>query len=452
MKNRVLSIITCLTLCFCLLPVLTQTASAAEAVGYVEYSWDEATSTLSLETKTVMEYTEVTAETTTWEDGTWYVVKDNVTINSRVTVNGSVNLILADGCSLSTNGITVEPGNTLTIYGQSHSTGRLSSVATDNFYAGIGGGKVGSSCGTVVIHGGVVMAQGGPSTAAGIGGAGAGASYSSTKPAGNGGDVTIYNGTVTAVGTYYSMGNSSGAGIGGGGGYGHHFLSSGNGGTVKIYGGVVTATSSHNIGSGIGGGGCTYVSNNGNTYGGDGGTVTIAGGVVTVAGYSDGIGRGEGGNSDDSFTASNCIVYENGTNKIYPAPNSDTCTLTGDYTIPEGMHLNIKDGEILTIPGGVTLTNNGTLTIQSGECLVGAGTLTGSGAFARAVNINEISVPSDLIYNGTEQPLNVTYPTDSITALGRTFYPFGTPTPTTSITFDGDHSKKRRHIYGYRRQ
>ena len=436
MKNRILSIITCLTLCLCLLPVLTQTASATVGVSYVEYSWNEATSTLSSETKAVTEYTAVTAETTTWEDGRWYVVKDNVTINSRVTVNGSANLILADGCSLSTNGITVEPGNTLTIYGQSQGAGRLSSVATDNFCAGIGGGKVGGACGTVVIHGGVVMAQGGPYTAAGIGGAGAGAAYDSRKPAGNGGDVTIYNGTVTAVGTYYSMADSSGAGIGGGGGHGLYQNRAGNGGTVKIYGGVVTATSSRNIGSGIGGGGCTRVNNQGTTFGGDGGTVTIAGGVVTVAGCSDGIGRGEGSNRDGSFTASNCIVYENGTNKIYPAPHSGTCTLTGDYTIPEGMHLNIKDGEILTIPGGVTLTNNGTLTIHSAACLRGEGTLNGNGVFARAVNINDISVPSGLTYNGTEQPLTVTYPTDSITVLGRTFYPFGTPTPTTSITFD----------------
>ena len=91
MKNRVLSIITCLTLCLCLLPVLTQTACAEEAVSYVEYSWNEAASTLSSEPKTVTEYTAVTAETTTWEDGRWYVVKDNVTINSRVTVNGSAN-------------------------------------------------------------------------------------------------------------------------------------------------------------------------------------------------------------------------------------------------------------------------------------------------------------------------------------------------------------------------
>ena len=43
----------------------------------------------------------------TWNGG-WYVVNSNVTISSCITVSGSVNLILADGYTLTASqGITV---------------------------------------------------------------------------------------------------------------------------------------------------------------------------------------------------------------------------------------------------------------------------------------------------------------------------------------------------------
>ena len=70
------------------------------------------------QTKTLTEsYTTVDSNTpTTWSDG-WYVAQSDITIGSRVTVSGDVNLILADGCNLTVNGgIGVEDPNSLTIY------------------------------------------------------------------------------------------------------------------------------------------------------------------------------------------------------------------------------------------------------------------------------------------------------------------------------------------------
>ena len=65
---------------------------------------------------------------TEWKSG-WYVVNGDVTINNQIHVDGSVRLILADGCKpTAKNGITVFRNNTLTIYGQSKGTGQLEST------------------------------------------------------------------------------------------------------------------------------------------------------------------------------------------------------------------------------------------------------------------------------------------------------------------------------------
>lgn len=94
-----------------LMPGLAVTASAADAVSYIEYSWDSDASMLNFTEKSTEAYTVVTDSTTAWNTGT-YVATGSVTINSRVTVSGSVNLILTDGCDLTVNGgINVNQGN-----------------------------------------------------------------------------------------------------------------------------------------------------------------------------------------------------------------------------------------------------------------------------------------------------------------------------------------------------
>ena len=100
-----------------------------------------------------------------------------------------------------------------------------SSIASGKGNSGIGGGT-GSPGGTVSILGGTIYATGIE------GGAGIGGGYGAA-----GGTVLISNATVVA------QGGASGAGIGGGGTiYGMNRGNGGNGGNITIYGGHVTAT------------------------------------------------------------------------------------------------------------------------------------------------------------------------------------------------------------------
>ena len=216
-------------------------------------------------------------DTKKWVDGKTYIANGTVTIDSRVKVTGTVNLILLDGASLTINGgIAVKPGNTLNIYAgnttSSISGSGVLTAAAGRWNAGIGSGSSDwGETATVNIHGGSITATGGEN------GAGIGGRYV--------GIVNIYDGSVTA------NGGDDGAGIGGG------YCEPG--GTVTIYGGTVTATGGER-GAGIGGGML-----------GSGGTVSIYGGTVTASGgnkpdwanYSDSMGIGKGCTDDSSITA-----------------------------------------------------------------------------------------------------------------------------------------------------
>ncbi len=213
------------------------TVPEKSAVSYIDANGEEK--------QTGTDYNNVRATIVKWgtvDTETWWVVDEDVTIAERIAVNGTVNLILCDGATLTANkGITFASNEySLTVYGQTKGTGALV-AAGGSGQAGIGGGDhdddVGS-VGTVTINGGTVTATGGEN-AAGIGGG--------IETDGRG--VTINGGTVTATG------GNKGAGIGGGVG--------GAGGMVTIKGGTVTATGGSNA-AGIGGG-----------NEGSGGTVTI---------------------------------------------------------------------------------------------------------------------------------------------------------------------------------
>ncbi len=186
---------------------------AADAVPY--QAWDESSGTVKAATP-CMDY-ETISDQNAWGTAgqeTWYVLKEDKTYSSRITVKGTVNLILCDGATLTAGGgIAVTAGNTLNIYGQSGGTGAL--VATGgNENAGIGGN---GANGTVNIHGGTVTATGGK-YAAGIGGG----------RKGNCGIICIYGGSINATG-------ASGIGTG-------CDCSSDAGSKVIIYGGEITAT------------------------------------------------------------------------------------------------------------------------------------------------------------------------------------------------------------------
>ena len=126
MRRRMLTLCMALALCLTLLP-----APAAAVTGtYCAYTWDG--STLNCSEPTIPENAIEIPDGysgDSWGTGSdsWYVVTgSDVTISGRVTVNGSVHLILTDGCSLTvTGGIQVAAGNSLTIYGQRGDTGSL---------------------------------------------------------------------------------------------------------------------------------------------------------------------------------------------------------------------------------------------------------------------------------------------------------------------------------------
>ena len=116
-------------------------------------------------------YSVVTKDTLALYSG-WYVVKDSVTISQRATVNGNVNLVLADDSKLNVKkGITVNIGGTrkLTIWAQSTGDNQGQMIAKDvpEEHAAIGGG-IDRPSAPIIIHGGNIDVKGGKN-AAGIG-------------------------------------------------------------------------------------------------------------------------------------------------------------------------------------------------------------------------------------------------------------------------------------------
>ena len=94
--------------------------------------------------QTVDNVTVVDSSMTEWQGG-WYVVKDNIAIENRVTVKGDVHLILADDAKLTANrGVQVPYPKDLTIYGQSAGSGELEATATgeSNIYCAAIGGSI----------------------------------------------------------------------------------------------------------------------------------------------------------------------------------------------------------------------------------------------------------------------------------------------------------------------
>ena len=318
---------------------------------------------------------------TTWGEGSsdinpkWYVVKEAVTINDRITVTGNVHLILADKAILTAKkGIDVSDGNSLTIYAQTdmltESTGKIVAESYD-YNAGIGGSK-NKDGGTITITGGDVTAS--SKFGAGIGGG----------SDGTGGSIKITGGTVTA------NSKDSGAGIGGG--------SYAAGGNIEITGGDVSATSLS--GAGIGGG-----------RGGAGGSIKITGGKVYASSAPNagaGIGAGEGGAAgsfstgpdgkatikanrgiSDTSNEENWkgIIFQKNRGKVYGEQE-----LSYDFDIGGGHILEIPSGGKLTIPqrktlglnhgtkleNNGTLENNGKIKKRKGSEIIGNG-ITGSG-------------------------------------------------------------------------
>ncbi len=141
------------------------------------------------------EYSPMEDSYTVMQGGTYYVGRDTV-LSRRVSAEGSVNLILGDGCKLTADkGIGVMKPNALSIFCQKDGTGTLEAKSEDN-YAAIGGDWVkdvvineDSASGIIRIYGGSVKATGGLNAAA-IGGG-----YNNITT----GDIHIHGGRIDAL-------------------------------------------------------------------------------------------------------------------------------------------------------------------------------------------------------------------------------------------------------------
>lgn len=314
--RKVLSIVICFALIIAYVPMLSLSAFATEGISYIDANGNERVYT--------GEYTEITAESKTLESG-WYIVNKNITMeapanySSNLIVSGDVHLILCDGSTLTLNSkFEVGTGNSLTIYGQTDSTGTL------NANTGIGAVRTG----TIIINGGIINATGpsGPmNSTGGTGSAGIGAVYKATynnstvQDYGYAGTIVINGGTVIATGG----GGAAGIGMSATSRYT-------SGATVTINGGTVVATGNKS-GAGIGGG----------TYNGAM-TITITGGSVSAKGGENAPGIGSGSNGDACS-----VVISGGNVKAY----SVTQRLTiGNGSWAEGNPtLKNADGENISL-------------------------------------------------------------------------------------------------------
>ncbi len=168
---------------------------------------------------------------TTWNEG-WYVVDSNVQLSSRISVSGHVRLILVDGYALTVNGgIEINDPNSITIYGQSANSGKLTCEQVSSYCAALGSGRyqeentsASRTYGDITINGGTINVTGGY-WSAGIGAGSVRLNMTNNKP---GGTITINNGNITATG------GKAGPGIGSG--------HSSAPGTITINAGNITAT------------------------------------------------------------------------------------------------------------------------------------------------------------------------------------------------------------------
>ena len=169
-------------------PMLLGAPRNAKQVTYLDENGNQNTATA----------TQVTSSDTQWQSG-WYVVDSNVTIDERVAVEGSVQLILADGYTLTAKkGINVSDKNSFTVYAQStdENAGKLTGYG-DSFDSCIGG-KGRETNGNITINGGTIELS--SEFGAGIG-------------SGREGNST---GGITINGGHIRISTSSGAGIGAG--------------------------------------------------------------------------------------------------------------------------------------------------------------------------------------------------------------------------------------------
>lgn len=340
------------------------TVKAAEAVEYIS-------DPLTGETETINDYTLITQDMdnpSQWqgtESNGYYVLKEDITINGRIEIDGDIHLILEDGCKLNAEGgLHVSQANSLTIYGQEDGTGTLE-ARTSSYNAAIGGSGE-ENVGNITINGGTVNAT--SSNGAGIGGGERGNITGSIRI--NGGNVTATSG-------------SSGAGIGGG-------VNGSIGGSIRIDGGRVTATSGSS-GAGIGGG----------IFGSITGSIAINGGNVTATSGSNGagIGGGQYGNITDSgnihISGGEITATSNNGAGIGSGWDGD---MTGTIRIDGGsVTATSSDGAGIGSGGGGDITGDITISESNIKASGVTGAGIGSGESGDISAISEITITDSTI-------------------------------------------------------
>ena len=363
-----------------------------EPVSYRTASYNESTGEVEFTENTVSEY-KLIKNRTTWRNG-WFVVDKDVTLTSDITIEGTANLIICDGATLTLNSsfISLDGSNKLNIYGGVQGTGKLA-VNSSYYNAGIGCRYYSSSGGTLAIHGCEIITKG---------------SVDGSTPGISVKDVTIYAGSVTATGF-------GGAGIGSAKGVDYD-------GTVTIYGGDVTAVSENDSngakGSGIGAG----------AGGNDSSTLIIGAGIgmiddkgIAIANPKDELQTVTKRKSTMKIGAEAqpepLIYMEKGTERScedYNLFDDDITALSnGWYVVSENVTVSDRisvsgdvkiilcDGAELTCENGIALTDGNTLSIYGQT--EGSGKLTANSSTTgnAAIGSDDNGVAGDLkVYGG----------------------------------------------------
>lgn len=151
-----------------LLIVPTIQSKATEVVSYKD--WDSESKSLkktSLPNDIVInKITDTTREIGEEGKETWYITEGETTINTDITVYGTVNLILADDTKLdivsgNTSGIGLVLGAVLNIYGQDKGNGRLNITCTSDYFGIMNWSDESATNYPLNIYGGLITSTGG---------------------------------------------------------------------------------------------------------------------------------------------------------------------------------------------------------------------------------------------------------------------------------------------------
>ena len=278
---RYLGIILVIVLTASIVMLFSISAGAATTVQYVDASG---------ESQVISNVTSITGTiaSQTLNEG-WYVMSGTVSSSSTLTCNGDVNIIIADGATVTVGKIFVPYGSSVTIYGQQQQSGKL----TVNSGIGASTSQADQGMGDITINGGIIEAKGDDAYVA-IG-------TNEDVPANKSGNITINGGTVSATNDGWD------------GAIGYHAETTA---TITINGGNITAKSgryggNRAYGAGIGGeikfGGIVINGGNLDVFGdavGIGGTetpITINGGRIKVSTSLGGAAIGSPSNDESGL-------------------------------------------------------------------------------------------------------------------------------------------------------